>query len=100
MIDRIAKNSKEEGCSWSRLPILSEEWIDEIRGSADFLGLNYYSSRVVGVPRSPVGQNPSYERDRNIKELIKPEWKPSINEWLFSVPEGLGDFLRYLLLKR
>lgn len=35
----IANNSIHEGRPRSRLPIFSQEWIDKIRGSSDFLGL-------------------------------------------------------------
>lgn len=96
MITQIASNSIREGRSWSRLPTFSEEWINLIRGSADFLGLNYYTSRFIEVSDKPIGVNPSYNRDMNLKFIVKPEWKQSASSWLYSVPQGLGDILRYL----
>lgn len=94
MKSQIDDNSKIEGRSSSRLPKFSKEWIDTIRGSADFLGLNYYTSRLVETPNKPVGPSPSYERDRNVKDSVNPEFKPSASEWLYSYPKGLGDLLR------
>lgn len=94
MISRIANNSKREGRSSSRLPEFSKKWIDAIRGSADFLGFNYYTSRLVEKQKIPVGKNPSYKRDLNVKEFISPEWKPSAWDAHYSVPEGMGDVLR------
>lgn len=84
MITEIAENSKREGLSWSRLPSFSEEWINRIRGSADFFGLNYYASRYIGVA------NGSYEH-----KIENFDWtSPSI----FRNATGLGDVLRYFML--
>lgn len=94
MIEQIASNSRKEKRSWSRLPKFSKKWIDIIRGSADFLGLNYYTSRYVEILDEPEGKNPSHWRDMSMKASIKPEWKRAKSEWLYSVPSGLGDLLR------
>lgn len=94
MITQIASNSIREGRTWSRLPIFSQKWIDMIKGSADFLGLNYYTSRYVEVLKEPVGRKPSIYRDMMLNFTVKPEWKRSRSDWLYSVPSGLGDILR------
>lgn len=95
MIAQVASNSIREGRDWSRLPVLSEYWINTIRGSADFLGLNYYTSRnVEPAKRTEDNNGPSFYQDTKLKYIIKPEWKKSKSSWLFSVPSGLGDLLR------
>lgn len=94
MISQIAKNSEQEGRLWSRLPKFSDNWIETIRGSSDFFGLNYYTSRYVEIPMKPIGDNPSISRDRMYERVVKPEWIQSGSEWLYSVPKGLGDILR------
>lgn len=94
MITQIASNSIREGRSFSRLPVFSEKWIETIRGSADFLGLNYYTSRYVEMLEEPEGTSPSLYRDMMMKFTVKPEWKQSKSSWLYSVPSGLGDILR------
>lgn len=97
MVQQIANNSLHEGRSRSRLPIFSENWIAKIRGSADFLGLNYYTSRVVDMNGyETIGQNPSIQRDRMYQRKIKNEWRHGHSDWLYSVPNGLGDILRWL----
>lgn len=96
MIEEIGKKSIQEGRPRSRLPVFSEKWINSLRGSADFFGLNYYTSRY--IDRSPPDTNypnPSFMRDRNIEVKTKPEWKHGATDWLYSVPEGMGDMLRY-----
>lgn len=95
MTAQIASNSIREGRDWSRLPALSEQWINIIRGSADFLGYNYYTSRYVQGLKEPSGPNPSHERDTMLKNTVKPEWKQAKSNWLYAVPSGLGDMLRY-----
>lgn len=94
MRSRIDYNSIEEGRLSSRLPTFSQEWIDKIRGSADFLGLNYYTSRYVEEANEPQGKTPSIENDRNLTDSVKPDFKPSASSWLYSYPKGLGDLLR------
>lgn len=97
MVQQIANNSFHEGRPRSRLPVFSEDWVVKIRGSADFLGLNYYTSRMVDVDGyETVGQNPSFQRDRMYQREIKSEWKHGHSDWLYSVPNGLGDVLRLL----
>lgn len=94
MITQIASNSIREGRAWSRLPTLSPYWIERIRGSADFLGLNYYTSRYVKLQDKPIGENPSWERDSKLATYVLPDWKKAQSNWLYMVPEGLGDILR------
>lgn len=93
MIQQIANNSLHEGRSRSRLPIFSNTWIEKIRSSADFLGLNYYTSRMI-VVNETVGQNPSIQRDRMYQRQVKNGWTHGHSDWLYSVPSGLGDILR------
>lgn len=92
MREQINLNSILESRSRFRLPVFSEYWIEQIRGSADFMGLNYYTSRMVKL--LPTGANPSYDRDRMLSYSVKPEWKKGKSEFLYSVPSGLGDLLR------
>ena len=95
MINTINKNSKDEGLSESRLPEFSRDWKNLIVNSADFLGLNYYTSRLVELRKEPEGSTPSWKRDTGVQENLKPEWKKANNNWLYSAPEGLGDILRW-----
>lgn len=96
MHEQIDENSIREGLKQSRLPTFSEYWIKQIQGSADFLGLNYYSSRYVELLRTPTGPNPSYERDTMLSHTVDPEWKQEKPWFIYSVPKGLGDLLRYI----
>lgn len=57
-------------------------------------GINYYTARYVGEPAEPIGENPSHFRDRNLDNIVKPEFKKSVLHWLYSYPKGIGDVLR------
>lgn len=94
MRDQIDLNSLNEGRLWSRLPTFSPHWVKRIRGSADFLGLNYYTARFIELKDEPTGPNPSWERDAMFREVIPKEWKRAATRWLYSVPHGLRDFLK------
>lgn len=94
MREQIDMNSIREGRNHSRLPTLSDYWIDQLRGSADFLGLNYYTSRYVELLKEPAGVDPSQDRDTMLNQTVKPNWKKANLFFLYSVPAGLGDLLR------
>lgn len=95
MRTQIAGNSIREGRDRSRLPELSQEWIEIIRGSLDFLGINYYTSRIVStLPQPPARRDPSFGYDERMDHKVKPEWKRAKSGWLFSVPTGMADLMR------
>eukprot|EP00058_Branchiostoma_floridae_P006034 XP_002591522.1 hypothetical protein BRAFLDRAFT_105205 [Branchiostoma floridae] len=83
MIDIIAANSQQEGWPESRLPVFTEEEILYNRGTADFVGLNQYSARLIYASNdtSPVDQNGWFNWMsimipdlRGYKETVDPSW--------------------------
>lgn len=97
MVDEINARSQREERPWSRLPEMSERLKNYIKGSADFLGFNYYSSRMVQLNSSDYDPNaePSWYSDSRIICTTKPDWKRAKSSWLYSVPEGLHDALKW-----
>jgi beta-glucosidase/6-phospho-beta-glucosidase/beta-galactosidase len=93
MIDEIDERSKREGLPWSRLPEMPERTKKFIKGTADFLGYNYYSSRYVEFNSADYDPTvpPSRFTDARIMYSVDPKWKRAKSEWLFSVPEGLNS---------
>ncbi|XP_055910682.1 myrosinase 1-like, partial [Eupeodes corollae] len=96
LVDDIGKNSLAEGRSVSRLPHLDAYWKAYIRGSFDFLGLNYYTSRYVERPSKPLGENPSMLRDYDIEETSDPNWLQGKSNWLYCVPTGFEGLLKWI----
>lgn len=96
MIDQIGNKSMTEGRPWSRLPTMTNEVKQHILGTADFLALNYYTSRLV-KPREEDPNLPiSWWADTNLDGPIDPTWKRAKSLWLYSVPQGLQDLLRWI----
>ncbi|XP_055855092.1 myrosinase 1-like [Episyrphus balteatus] len=97
VLKEIEKSSLEiEGRKKSRLPSLGEYWTNIIKGSADFMGVNYYTSRYVTPSTEPLGENPSMERDQNYQLDVDPNWPRANADWMYCVPEGLENLLKYI----
>lgn len=95
MIDEIGNKSKSESQLWSRLPAFTEAQKQSLIGSADFLGLNYYTSRYV-APLKVKSTEISYDGDVNVEFSTDDNWIKGKPSWLFSVPKGLEDLLLFI----
>ncbi|XP_066277899.1 cytosolic beta-glucosidase-like [Branchiostoma lanceolatum] len=75
------------------LPELSDEDKSLIRGSADFIGVNHYSTRIAA-------DKPSHIQTQSVLESFEmttaPEWPRGQSDWLFAVPWGLRRLLKYI----
>lgn len=98
MIDEINERSKKEGRPWSRLPHMTNIVKNFIRGKADFLGFNYYSSRLAELDMTSYdpSSEPGIYQDSRAKTSIDPSWKRAKSSWLYSVPQGLHDALVWI----
>lgn len=80
--ERIANRSKQEGFTKSRLPQFTSEEVSYIRGTADFLGVNHYTSEVVLVIEEPAISDPSYNYDKGYYSYKNDSWPGSASAWL------------------
>ncbi|KAK0413392.1 hypothetical protein QR680_006775 [Steinernema hermaphroditum] len=102
MRERMAELSREEGRSRSRLPTFTPQQIEEIRQSADFLSLNYYTSYVVSqdLPVNNTveawGKLTQWGRDIGAYISTNPHWKQIAGTWLRSHPQGLRSVLNFI----
>lgn len=96
MIDSIGNKSMKEGRPWSRLPEMNAELREYIKGTADFLALNYYSSGLARPREDHEYTEVSWWGDTDLNGGQKPEWKRAKSTWLFQVPEGLRDLLIWI----
>lgn len=95
MIDNINRNSQKEGRPWSRLPEFTSEQISSLKGTSDFLALNYYTSRLV-QPKQNYPEEYGWEDDAGIDQLIDPNWPKAKSDFLYSVPKGFHDLLLWI----
>ncbi|XP_004527161.1 myrosinase 1 [Ceratitis capitata] len=96
IIEDILSNSVKEGLAWTRLRPFNKYWTEILKGSGDFLGLNYYTSRFVKMSYPAEGEIPSWEHDSGLKYLIDKNWKRAKSKWLYCVPQGLEDILKWI----
>ncbi|KAK0411849.1 hypothetical protein QR680_005878 [Steinernema hermaphroditum] len=98
---RMEELRKKEGRETSRLPKFTAAQVEELRNSADFIGVNYY----IGVMASETNVNSSlpsptmysqWGRDVDVYMFYSPEWKKMSNSWIRYYPEGLHSVLKYI----
>jgi beta-glucosidase/6-phospho-beta-glucosidase/beta-galactosidase len=99
MIDDINRNSAREGRKWPRIPTFTKSEIKYIRGTADFLGINYYTGRVTQLNKNADKMKPSWEKDQALQVEIDPKWREPVSassSWLVLVPGGLRETLKWI----
>lgn len=98
MIDEIQQRSEIEGRNFSRLPKLEGNLKEFVKGTADFLGLNYYTSRLLSIEKRELNpkEEPAWYKDSKGIISADSRWKQSHSEWLYSVPDGLRGLLNWI----
>lgn len=95
VVDEVAEKSRLEGRLRSRLPEMDEETKAYVQGTADFLGLNYYTSYLIQEPDTP-NSKPGLENDKNLWMFKDDEWETAKSSWLHRVPEGFRDAMNWV----
>nr|CAD7257472.1 unnamed protein product [Timema shepardi] len=98
MKERIANNSRAEGRNSSRLPVFSDYWINYIKGTYDFYGMNHYSTNLVSLDPSAsnVVNPPSLWHDQGVIKEFDSSWTGSAASWLKIVPWGIRKQLNWI----
>ncbi|XP_076603669.1 lactase/phlorizin hydrolase-like [Chaetodon auriga] len=78
----------------ARLPVFTPEESQRIRGTADFFGLNHYTSRLVN--HSDGGCIPGPQGVGNFQAHVDPSWSSTASDWIYSAPWGLRRLLNYI----
>ncbi|XP_004520230.1 myrosinase 1 [Ceratitis capitata] len=100
MFDRIHNLSKEQGFTRSRLPEFTADEIRRIRGTADFFGLNSYTTKRVTKNDHNNSKNfpvPSFSHDMGVVEDQDPNWTGSGSSWLKVVPKGMYNLIMWIV---
>ncbi|XP_070260161.1 lactase-like protein isoform X3 [Myotis yumanensis] len=95
MKERIGRKSAEQGLDVSRLPVFSLQEKSYIKGTSDFLGLGHFMTRYITERNYPSRRGPSYQNDRDLVELVDPNWPDLGSQWLYSVPWGFRRLLNF-----
>lgn len=91
--DRIAIKSLAQGFPRSRLPLLTPEEVELVKGSSDFYGLNHYTANIVYRNDSVNGyyDSPSQSDDLGVVSYKNSTWESANNSWL-KVSECMHTF--------
>lgn len=79
---RVAVRSAEQGFARSRLPGLTPEEIEYIKGSSDYFGLNHYSTIIVYRNESVSHKSPSYYDDLDVSLYQSSEWEHGASSFM------------------
>ncbi|KAJ2953849.1 hypothetical protein O0L34_g1480 [Tuta absoluta] len=95
---KIAAKSAEQGYPRTRLPEMTPEEVDFVRGSADFLGINHYTTNLAYRNESVFGANvvPSMEDDMDILTYQPSDWESGATARHKRVPWGFYKVLTSL----
>jgi len=91
MRDKVDQKSAEDGVP-SRLPTFDAYWINRIKGSLDFLGLNHYSTDLI---EPGLGTSPDWWGDRDVQASVSESWEGSISG-KHIVPWGMRRLLNWI----
>lgn len=98
MIDRIALRSGEQGFFQSRLPQFTPEEMERINGSADFIGINYYTTEIIFNQAYNISEV-SYNADIGVGTTKDPLWYPTASKWFLVEPTGIRNMMNTIRRK-
>lgn len=80
IIDRVKERSEAENYQKSRLPEFTEEELDYISGTYDYMGFNtYWTHLVAETEEYDFDGKPGYNKDIRAKVTDDPKWKKAPN---------------------
>lgn len=84
MKERVAAKSLAQGFKRSRLPDFTNQELELIRGTSDFIGLNHYTTNLVNqsITSEALNDIPSYEDDHEAKTYQPSEWDSAASSWI------------------
>ncbi|XP_061697300.1 lactase/phlorizin hydrolase-like isoform X3 [Syngnathoides biaculeatus] len=93
-------DKKNKLCPHSKpaiLPRFTPKESQRINGTADFFGLNHYTSRLINSSDGGCTVGPQGVGD--FQTHVDPSWSPTASEWIYSTPWGLRRLLNYIALE-
>lgn len=92
--EELEKLSIAQGYPKSRLRKFTPEEVTNIKGTYDFLGLNYYTARLVRAPQPTIDLMNA--PDNNVILVTDPKWPTSASTYLKVVPWGFRKLLNWI----
>uniref|UniRef100_A0A452TGJ9 Lactase/phlorizin hydrolase n=1 Tax=Ursus maritimus TaxID=29073 RepID=A0A452TGJ9_URSMA len=82
----------------AQLPEFTEAEKQLLKGSADFLGLSHYTSRLISKAQQD-SCIPSYDTIGGFSQHVDPAWPQTSSPWIYVVPWGIRRLLRFVYLE-
>ncbi|XP_063417586.1 lactase-like protein [Mytilus trossulus] len=95
MKKKIGIKSRRQHFNSSRLPSFTDYEKKYIKGSSDFIGLNFYTSEMVSMRRTPT-YKVDYRDDTDIIAVKDLAWIGSGSSWLKLTPWGIRKALNWM----
>ncbi|XP_075386152.1 lactase/phlorizin hydrolase [Tenrec ecaudatus] len=97
---RAQIQQKNEQCSSpvAQLPEFTVAEKQMLKGSADFLGLSHYTSRLI-TEAQPNSCLPTYDAIGGFSQHVDPAWPQTSSPWIRVVPWGLRRLLKFVSLE-
>ncbi|XP_037379182.2 LOW QUALITY PROTEIN: lactase/phlorizin hydrolase [Talpa occidentalis] len=95
---QIQQMNKQCPSTVAQLPEFTEAEKQLLKGSADFLGLSHYTSRLI----SKASQDtciPNYDTIGGFSQHVDPEWLQTSAPWIHVVPWGIRRLLQFVSLE-
>ncbi|XP_075644783.1 beta-glucosidase 17-like isoform X3 [Castanea sativa] len=87
----------------TRLPVFTESQSKMLKGSLDFLGINYYTARYADDSTSSSSINLSYTTDSHVNLTTEKDGIPigqsTATSWLYIYPRGIRELMLYIKKK-
>ncbi|XP_055890718.1 lactase/phlorizin hydrolase-like isoform X2 [Biomphalaria glabrata] len=95
MKQRVREKSALQGLPQSRLPEFTDDEKKLINGSADFLGSNFYTARLVTDDTASEPVTPNFYNDIGSFNDIDPNWLGAASPWLRVTPFSIRKILNW-----
>ncbi|XP_028127908.1 myrosinase 1 [Diabrotica virgifera virgifera] len=95
VIDRTDLRSKGEGAQKSRLPIFNQTEKDAIKGTFDFMAIEFFDTKLVADDTEAKFETSSYDNDLRVKTSNDPNWTVDADEHAIA-PGSLRNLLKYI----
>eukprot|EP00057_Strongylocentrotus_purpuratus_P013815 XP_011668289.1 PREDICTED: cytosolic beta-glucosidase [Strongylocentrotus purpuratus] len=92
----VGNMSRAQGLTVTRMPSFTPEEQQLIKGTADFFGLNHYSTRFVAYKKPEFNPIPTVYDDFQAEFSSDPVWPQAASEWLKVVPWGFRRLLNWI----
>ncbi|KAJ3666409.1 hypothetical protein Zmor_001851 [Zophobas morio] len=96
MVERIDQRSEQQGFNTSRLPKFTEDEIEYIKGTYDFLAINTYTTVYAQAREEYDIDVISWDSDMNVDMFLDDSWEETGSSWLRVVPWGIRKLLNWL----